>query len=89
MATHETAALETFLDRLQAASEHVFLHFALAVGVPDHDVVVVRLYIVEIAAAHRKNRLIGHHICIVHQPDSIVLVNDGEIHSRYNIRYDQ
>ena len=54
VATHETAALETFLDRLQAASEHIFLHFALAVGVPYHDVIVIRLYIVEVGKPERQ-----------------------------------
>ena len=37
----------------------------------------------------RHDRLVRHHIGIVHQADGIVLVNDGEIHPRYDIRYDQ
>ena len=35
------AAFETFLDSLEAASEHILLQFSLAVGVPYLDVVVV------------------------------------------------
>ena len=51
MATHKAASTETLLHGLETAAEHIALQVALAVGVPDHDVVVVRLDVVEIRGA--------------------------------------
>ena len=41
VASDKSAALETFLDGLQTASEHILLEFTLAVGIPYLDIVVV------------------------------------------------
>ena len=51
MAPHEAAAPETLLHGLQAATEHVTLQVPLAVRVPDHNVVVVGLDVVEVRRA--------------------------------------
>ena len=48
VASDKAAAFEAVLDRFKTATQHVLLEFALAVSVPDLDVVVVRLYVVEI-----------------------------------------
>ena len=51
MTAHKAAAPETLLHGLEAATEHVAFQIALAVGVPDHDVVVVWLDVVEVGRA--------------------------------------
>ena len=56
VATDKGAVPKSLLYSLQAAAEHVLLELTVPVIIPHLDVVVVRLDIVEIAAAHRKTQ---------------------------------
>ena len=56
VATDKGAVPKSLLYSLQAAAEHVLLELTVSVIIPHLDVVVVRLDIVEIAAAHRKTQ---------------------------------